>query len=205
MRSPTRSLLHAGLGLFGLVAGFLTPSVAHAGGIGLVGTGGFHFDRLYYYKQNELGKYDQQTPVDQMNSDFGGGLEILLGDKDNKVLGMFRLYYVQDAPQSDPASAADYTFKVRKDPRSIGMIDAGLSFGVLGEPDKLQGTVVGFLGSGFFTSDQTEFVQAQLGVGGTYMIARHLQASVQVTGGSRYLKRLYPIAQGSGSIRYLFD
>ncbi len=205
MRSPTRTIVHTAVGLLGLLSGFLASTEAHAGGIGLVGTGGFHYDRLYYYKQNALGEYDQQPPVDQMNSDFGGGLEVILGDKDNKVLGMFRVYYLQDAAQSDPADASEYTFNIRKDPRPVGMIDAGLSFGVLGEPDKLQGTIVGYIGSGFFTSDQTEFIQAQVGVGGTYMIARHVQASLQVTGGSRYLKRMYPIAQGTGSIRYLFD
>lgn len=188
-----------------LLAASLLPTPALAGGLGLSATGGWHMERVYYYQENALGEFEQQDPVGQVIPNGGGGLEIVLGDKDNKVLGNFRLYYLVDLPQSAPADPSDYTFNIRSDARHIGVIDAGISFGFVGDPGGLQATVVGYMGSGFFTTDQTEFVHAMAGLGGTWMLDRHVQLSAQLTGGARYKKNVYPINDAAISVRYLFD
>ncbi len=177
---------------------------AEAGGFGLLGTGGMHTDRLYYYQENAIGEYTQMEPVNQLNPNAGGGVELIVGDKDYKINGLFRLYYELDWPVVAPSG--DYTYNLRTDEgRHVGVIDAGLQFGVIGEPEALQGVIVGLIGAGFLTSDQTEFAQAQVGIGGTYTIARHLQFHAEATGGARYRKRLYPLVSGTAGVRYLFD
>lgn len=208
MRSPASSTLlrlssRALLATLATGLGFAAP--AYAGGVGVFGTGGFHGDRVYYYQQNTLGEYEQLDPQNQFNLNYGGGLEVILGDKDNKILGIFRLYFQQDAPEKEPADPNTYTFTYRTTPRNVGMIDAGLQFGVLGDPDKLQGNIIATLGSGFYTVDQTEFVQGEAGIGGSYMIDRHVQLAGWATGGVRYRKRIYPMTSAYLGVRYLFD
>lgn len=190
---------------------FLSTSVAlwsepaAAGGIGLFGTLGGHGDRVYFYQENALGEYDQMPAQDQFNLNYGGGLEVILGDKDNKILGIFRIQYNQDAAQQEPADPEEYVFTYRSTPRDLLMINAGMQFGVIGDADKLQGNIIGTIGSGFVTADQTEFIQGEVGIGGSYMVARHVQAAIWATGGVRYRKRLYPMTSGYVGIRYLFD
>lgn len=178
--------------------------LAHAGGIGLLGTGGFHGDRIYYYKQNAIGEYEQMAPEDQLNPNAGGGIELMIGDKDYKINGFFRLYYMVDGPVTAPAE--EFTYNLRTEEwRQLGVLDAGLHFGVLGDPERFQGVIIGMIGSGFLTNDQTEFAQAQAGLGATYTLDRHVQFHAEVTGGTRYRKRFYPIGSGSAGVRYLFD
>jgi len=180
-----------------------TP-LAKAGGFGLLGTGGIHSDRLYYYQENAIGEYTQMAPIDQLNPNAGGGFELIVGDKDYKINGMFRLYYELDWPVVAPTG--DFTYNLRTaEGRHVGVLDVGLQFGAIGEPESLQGVVVGLIGAGFLTSDQTEFAQAQTGIGGTYTIDRHLQFHAEITGGIRYRKRVFPMASGTAGVRYLFD
>ena len=190
-----------------LIAAFASSSTAHAGGFGLIGSGGIHGDRVYYYKENAIGEFEQQAPYDQLNPNLGGGLELMIGDKDYKINGIFRFYYLQDSPLQTPESQAegDIVYNIRQTPRDVGMIDAGLHFGLFGEPDRLQMVAIGMIGAGFMTADQTEFVQGQAGVGGTYTVARHVQFHAEVVGGARYRKRFYPAVTGSAGVRYLFD
>ncbi len=180
--------------------------VAHAGGIGLLGTGGLHSDRIYFYQQNAIGEYEQMTPQDQLNPNGGYGLELVIGDKDYKINGIFRLYYQVDAPVREPEGTGTYTYNLRTDaPREVGVLDAGLHFGVIGDPESFQGVIIGMIGSGFLTNDQTEFAQAQAGIGGTYTLGRHLQFHAEAPGGRRYRKRFYPLVSASAGVRYLFD
>lgn len=190
-----------------LVAAALSTSSAEAGGFGVLGTAGIHSDRVYYYKENAIGDFEQQAPFDQLNPNLGGGLELIIGDKDYKINGMFRFYFLQDAPLQSPESvdSGTITYNIRDTARDIGMIDAGLHFGLIGEPERLQFLVIGLIGAGFMTTDQTEFVQAQAGVGGTYTMARHVQFHAEVVGGTRYRKSFSPTFTGSAGVRYLFD
>jgi len=183
----------------------LTTSSALAGGIGVIGTGGFHGDRVYYYKQNSIGETEQQPPLDEFNPNGGGGLEFVLGDKDYKINGFFRLYYLADMPVVAP-TGTDIIYNLRTESiRDLGVADVGLQFGVLGEPEAMQMCVIGLIGTGLMTTDQTEFFEAEAGVGGTYTFARHFQAHAEVVGGVRYRKRIYPNANVTAGLRYLFD
>jgi len=176
---------------------------AYAGGIGLVTTAGLHGDRVYSYEVDVNGVSTQMAPEDQMNPDFGGGLEIVLGDKDLKVMGIFRGYYLQDTRQQDPKNGP--VFNIRDTPRDLGVVTAGLQWGVLGDPGGLQMTVIGTLGSGVFTDDFTGYALGEAGVGGTWMAARRVQVAASVVGGIRYRKRVYPTTNAYLGVRYLFD
>ena len=190
-----------------LAAALLSSTTAQAGGIGLLGTAGIHGDRVYYYKENSIGEFEQQAPLDQINPNLGGGIELVIGDKDYTINGTFRFYFLQDAPLQAPESGCDgeTICNIRTTARDIGMIDAGLHFGILGEPERLQLVIIGMIGAGFMTLDNPEFIQTQVGVGGTYTIARHVQFHAEAVGGARYRKSFGPAVTGSAGVRYLFD
>mgnify|MGYP003335285142 CR=1 FL=1 len=179
------------------------PAPALAGGIGLVTTAGIHTDRVYSYTTDDTGDAVQLDPETQINPNYGAGLEFILGDKDLKIAGVFRGYYLQDSPQSDPKSGEIYN--VRSIPRDLGLITAGLQFGAIGDPTGLQGNIIGNIGAAVFTSDLTGYVTAEAGVGGTWMAARRMQLALSVTGGVRYYKRITPTGNGYLGVRYLFD
>lgn len=192
--------------LFGtLVAliGLTASAPAFAGGIGLLGTGGMHGDRVYGYTENEAGDLKQEAPETQLNANYGGGMELTLGDRDNRIVGIFRFFYLQDGPQSAPKVGEVYA--VRTTARDIGMFTGGLQWGVVGDPTRAQFTVVSLIGSGFLTRDFTEFAQAEVGVGGTFNPNRHVQVFAEATGGIRYRKRVQPTFNATAGVRYLFD
>lgn len=186
-----------------LAALVLAPGSAQAGGLGLILNGGAHADRVYGYEALANGTYEQMEPETQFNAHGGGGLEIVLGDRDNSVLGVFRGYYLVDAGQS-PVEGADVS-EVRETARPVGMATAGLQWGVWGEPDALQAVVTANAGAGLFTSDMTEFLDLQVGGGATWMATSDLQVLGTVTAGTRYRKRFFPEAGVTVGVRYLFD
>lgn len=192
--APARLLAGSMIALSSL----LLSSPAQAGGIGLIGTGGMHADRVYGYTDDV-----QEKPEDQMNANYGGGFELMLGDRDNRISGIFRFYYLQDGPQSAPKNGD--TYAVRTTSRDIGMFTGGLQWGLVGDPTRLQLTLVTLIGSGFLTQDFTEFAQGEAGVGGTFNPTRHMQIFAEATGGIRYRKRVYPTANATLGVRYLFD
>lgn len=191
------------LALLALASLFLYARPAHAGGLGVVTTAGIHGDRVYSYDVDVNGVATQTDPENQINPNYGAGLEVVLGDKDLKVAGVFRGFYLQDAPQQEPTKGA--IFNVRDVPRDLGIITAGLQWGVLGDPGELQMTVLGTMGAAVFTADLTGYVTAEAGVGGTWMAARRVQVAASVAGGIRYQKRFYPTANAYAGVRYLFD
>ena len=186
----------------------LLPAPALAGGFGLIATGGLHSDRVYYYTPNATtGEWEQAPPINQIGANFGGGLELVLGDRDDKILGVFRGYYLQDTPQVATEEMKDpsYAYNLRTVPRDIGMVTGGLQWGMVGDPTGLQLVLTTTIGSGFLTSDFTEFLPAELGVGGTYTVARHFQIHAELTGGLRYRKRFFHTENLTLGVRYLFD
>lgn len=185
------------------LAGLAVSTPAHAGGFGIVTAAGGHVDRIYSYKYDESAAEYDQFVENQFNANVGTGLEFVLGDKDNKIIGVFRGYYLSDSPQKTPG--AGDTFAIRETSRSVGMMDAGLSFGFLGDPGNIQMTANVYLGSGFLTTDYTPFIYGEAGVGGTWMAARHVQVVASVAGGSRYRRRFFPTTSGYLGVRYLFD
>jgi len=184
----------------------LLPAPALAGGVGLVATGGLHAERVYYYSLDEqTGGFKQQDPVNQVIPNFGGGVELILGDRDDKILGVFRGYYLMDSPQSETPDMKGSTYNIRSAPRDVGMISGGLQWGLVGAPTGLQLTLYTGIGSGFLTNDFTEFLTAEIGVGGTYTIQRRIQVHAELTGGLRYRKRFYHTENLTLGVRYLFD
>lgn len=199
--SSVRSLAGAAVVLLGAAVLGATP--AHAGGIGIMAIAGGHSDRVDSYNYDADADTYSQFTESQLNSNYGTGLELVLGDKDNKILGVFRAYYLSDSPQKAPAEGSIYA--IREDSRPIGVINAGLQWGIVGQPDTFQMVIVSTLGSGFLTTDQTEFLTGDVGVGATFMVARKMQLAASVTGGARYRKLFYPTVSGSLGVRYLFD
>lgn len=197
----------------------MIPAPALAGGVGIIGTGGAHSDHLYYYSSElqtietdagpeEQTIYTQKPMYSQVNPNFGGGLELILGDRDDKILGMFRIYYLQDTAQRAAGLLAepnDYTYNLRSIPRDLGVITGGLQWGLVGDPKGLQLNLLTNLGAGFFTDDFTEFVLAEAGLGGSYMVNRHLQLHADLTGGLRFRKGFYHTENFYLGARWLFD
>lgn len=199
----------------------LTASTsAFAGGIGPVVTGGFHTEKLYYYSNtNESGEVladpddFPQYNVDQALGNVGAGLEIVLGDRDNRVQGVFRGFWNMDFPQADPAvgnKVVDPDTIVaarREDLRHVGIGSVGIQIAVLGDP-ALQKPVLNLaahVGSGFLTTDRTEFAFAQIGPALTWRLGR----SVAVWGEIDYTLRFRKVAShgatGSVGVRMMFD
>lgn len=187
----------------------LASSPAYAGGIGLVTTAGIHGDRVYSYNVDVNGEATQRAVDEQLNPNFGGGLEVVIGDKDLKIMGIFRGYYLQDAAQQEPSGkppeGSTMVFNVREVPDDLGMVTAGLQWGLVGDPGNLQLTAIGTIGAAVFTSDLSGYTTAEAGIGGTWMAARRVQAHASVTGGIRYYKRVTPTTNAYLGVRYLFD
>ncbi len=181
-------------------AALFASSPALAGGIGLVGSAGLHGDRVYGYTGAV-----QNAPETEMNANYGTGLELTLGDKDNKITGVFRFSYLQDGPETPPTNTDPGDYAIRTGTRDIGIFEGGLQWGIVGDPTRLQFTAVSYLGSGFLTKDFTEFAEGEAGIGGTFNPARHVQIFAEATGGIRYRKRVYPMTNATLGVRYLFD
>lgn len=189
-----------------LAFALLLPAPAFAGGLGLFATGGLHGDRVFYYQPDPEGNLVQADPVTQTNPNFGGGLELILGDRDNRIQGIFRGYFLQDGPQNDSFSTKDTdVFNIRTAPRNIGVIAGGIQWGLFGEPTGLQLVLDTTVGSGFLTQDFSEFVTVDAQVGGTYMINRKVQLHAEVGGGVRYRLRVTHAESLSLGVRYIFD
>src|SRR5688500_16310518 len=90
-----------------LLAGLL--SNAHAGGLGILATAGAHTEQLYFYSSADaegnaypsIADYEQFR-IGQTLPNFGSGLELVLGDRDDKIVGNCRFYWLMDTPQSVP-------------------------------------------------------------------------------------------------------
>lgn len=190
----------------------LVSGQALAGGIGLLGAVGGHQERVYYYLEDADSGAITQAPVDvQFNPSFGGGLEIMLGDRDNKAMGIIRGYYYGDAGQKVPDGATAAGNSARESLRHVAMVTAGMQFGVLGDPQALQLTVTAALGTSFLEMDPSEEVDlrpyalAEVGPGVTYVLTDSLQLAGSVVGGIRYSKRVYGTGTAYVGLRYLFD
>lgn len=183
-------------------------SPAFAGGVGILGTAGAFTETVYFYDSStDYTQYKQSQTL----TDYGSGLEFVLGDRDDKITGMFRLYWLHDSPEKDPAELtglvdpANVVANVREDPRNIGMASFGVQWGIIGSPDTFMVNALTSIGTGFITSDHTEFVSAQLGGGVTYRVARDAQLFGEVVYVPRYRKGLEHGASAFAGARWLFD
>lgn len=195
---------------------------AQAGGVGLILTGGAHTEQMWYH--SNLISRDGGEGVEVSNPrDFekyelvqtlphaGAGLEVLLGDRDDRITGVFRFYYMQDAPQVDPAAvttlvpAANVIAAYRDKPRHVGIGLVGLNFGILGQPDGFQAGIATHVGSGFLTSDHTEFFLADVGPMVTYKFTRQMFAFGEVAYQMRFRKGWSNGLNATAGVRYMFD
>lgn len=181
---------------------------ALAGGFGLVGTGGIHADEVYFY---DASAENAQYKLNQTLPNFGGGAEVLLGDKDDRFTGVMRLYYLQDAGLKDPADLTqlvdpgDVVADVREEPRHLGIATVGLQWAILGQPEQAAFVVLADVGSGFLTDDHTEFLLAEGGAGMSYQFARDLRFFANATYTLRYRKGASHGANVYAGVRYFFD
>ena len=180
-----------------------TSTSALAGGIGLISTAGLHQERAYYYGGNVQAFDSQSRP------NYGVGLEGIIGDKDDKIQGILQMAWVKDSPASNPDTGGaknvvhpDYD---SVDARDIGVIGLGVQWGILGDPSGGQLVINSLVGSGFITTDNTEFVKVELGVGGTWNFTEAIQGMANVNGVMRARKRLSFGPSATLGIRYLFD
>ncbi|MCK6507618.1 hypothetical protein L6R53_30340 [Myxococcota bacterium] len=181
------------------------PSQALAGGIGLLTTGGLHQTRAYYYDADGNQGIDAQTRLN-----YGGGLMGVLGDKDDKVQGIMRLWYMQDQREADPDTGDTegevfYPAYSEQGPRHLGMFTAGVQWGLLGDPSKAMLTLETHAGSGFATSDASEFLLIEVGPGGTLAVSDELVLFASVTADLRYRKRASLSENVYLGARFMFD
>jgi hypothetical protein len=199
------SLTRLPLALAGLVLG-LVPAEALAGGIGLVTYGGAYSLPVYYYDSDgNQGIDSQQRPT------YGGGVDFLIGDKDDKLVGLARVYMIRDTPPKAPefegADGEEYTWPAQEDepPRKVGTLTMGAQWGAFGDPLGTQFVVTGMIGTGFASTDDREFVVAEPGVGVTHTIKDHWQFAANANLGLRYRKRITMGENVVVGVRYLFD
>jgi hypothetical protein len=181
---------------------FATP--AQAGGLGVIANGGLHEELVYYY--TDLG--NQGLDV-QHKPNYGGGLEVLMGDRDARVQGAARLYYMADVPQEAPdvgkLDIPDTNYAFRDVTRNIGVVTTGVYWGILGDPEKLELNLNTFIGAGTFTVDNSEFILGEAGVGGKYALNDHFQVFANVAAAVRYRKGFFGSGNSYLGVRYLFD
>jgi hypothetical protein len=190
------------------IASLGVSSTAFAGGFGLMGLGGVHTDTVYFYdSSNNMAQIRQTQTLPQ----YGVGGEFLLGDRDDRIIGVFRGYWMQDAPQQDPAERTktvapeNVVAAVRTEPKNIGAASFGVQWGLWGDPEKLMVTGITAVGSGFLTTDHTEFMMLQLGGGATYAFRPDMQVFADVNYTGRYRKNFSNGVTAYAGVRYLFD
>jgi len=200
-----------------MAASLLTASPAFAGGIGLLATGGAHTEPLYYYKntdanQNPLpsvDQYEQKSLVETLPN-LGLGVDLALGDRDDKIIGDCRFYWMQDAPQVSPTDAGatlkkdQITAAWRDTARNVGIGAIGLQWQIVGN-DKIHLNALGHVGSAFVTVDHTEFLALDLGPSVTYRATRQIQLFGDVDYMARYRKGLSHSVNAFLGARYMFD
>lgn len=182
----------------------LSSSTAHAGGLGLLATGGMHTERAYYYDTDGNQGIDSQV---RPNGGFGG--ELLLGDKDDKVIGFGRFYLLSDTPTTEPdtqgISDAVYPDAHLQGAEHMGVMTVGIQWSLWGDPSGLQVVLNSLAGSGFVTVDNLEFLLVEVGGGGTYALNERLQVYGNLAGTTRYRKTFSFGGNAYAGVRYMFD
>jgi hypothetical protein len=201
---PTHALLAPPFLAAGLFLVALASTPARAGGIGVIGTGGMTTTRAYYYNAEGAQGVDHQT-----RPQAGFGMEGLLGDRDDKILGVLRLYWLRETPPETPdtqgVSNAIHPDYDALDPRDVGIAQIGIQWGLLGDPNGVQLVLNTLAGTGFLTEDSTEFGLAEAGVGGTWAANESVQVFASVADTLRMRKIVDYGPAAYAGVRYLFD
>lgn len=177
---------------------------ARAGGVGIVLTGGMHTGKAYYYNA------EGEQGIDNQNlGQAGVGLEGLLGDRDDKILGIMRVYWLREAQPNTPDTQGVedpvYPDYESLGPRDIGVAEVGIQWGLLGDPNGLQLALSTLVGTGFLTTDDTPFALADVGIGGTLAATDSIQLFANIAMNVRHRKTVSWGPAAYAGARYLFD
>ncbi|HMV66973.1 MAG TPA: hypothetical protein PKA64_08995 [Myxococcota bacterium] len=199
----------------------LAPVSAYAGGVAPIVTGGFHTEKVYFYSKEkdggagalirDQGQYEQYSATESIGQ-FGSGLELMLGDRDDFIQGVFRGYWMMDTPQVDPGKVSDLVdadalvASWRTETRHAGVGTVGIQWGVVrAASDRFKLGMSLHVGAGFLTSDHTEFLLAQGGVNVNYQITRTVEFFADVDYGLRVRKTPGHGLYATTGLRFLFD
>ena len=186
------------------LAGLFAPAPALAGGVGLLTNAGFHQARTYYYDEEGRQGIDSQHRFN-----YGVGGVAVLGDKDDRVQGVMRIYFMQDQPLAVPNTGdtvdAVYPAESEQGWKPYGVMTAGIQWGLFGDPDGLQLTLETHAGSGFASTEALEFLLVEAGPGGTWAMTDRMQLVGSLTASMRYRKRAYLSENLYLGVRYMFD
>ncbi len=222
-----------------VLASLLAAAPASAGGIGILVGGGMRTEEVYYYSSQAAGEGGSavnindtdlwpQYRLDTIIPQGIGGLEVQLGDRDDRIMGIFRFYYQGELPEPDPTtmdlSELDPAVSgvsedaihaaTRQTIQHNGVASVGLSWGIFGSPDTWQLGVSGHLGSGFLSTNATTptgettsptFLQANIGPTFNVKVARQVQLFTDLSYQARYHKDVEHGANLMLGARYLFD
>ena len=188
-------------------------STAEAGGVGVFATPGVRQMPAYFYNSAGDQGIDWQLP-----GSYGFGVEGILGDKDDRIMGIARFYYLSDLPVSDPDTgnaevtpedgALDgYVYPPAADqPASAaGAAAVGIQWGIFGDPTGLQFVLSTVAGTAFITTDNLEFFMFEPGAGVTYTVNDQFQFYGVANYQLRFRKRFTSGANVVAGARFLFD
>lgn len=205
--------------LIGAALLLVPTSSAFAGGLGIMATGGIHTERHFYYSDTSpdgepyraIEDYDQYQ-FNPLIPQAGGGLELLLGDRDDRIQGSMRFFYSAELPPPDPAGLdpnvdPDHIVAdLREGIRHLGFGMVGLNWGVVGDPGGFQFVLTAHVGAAFLSLDHNEFLAVQAGPGVSWRMSRQLQLFADVQYQARFQKTEFGHAgQGNVGLRFLFD
>ena len=156
-----------------LIAFLMLPAPALAGGVAPLVTGGFHTEPVAYYSSEtasgvkipSLGDYPQYSQTEYIG-DVGSGLELVVGDRDDLIQGVFRAYWMMDLPEHVPTpregevvDESALVAPIRTDIKHMGIGTVGLQWGVVrAANDKFRFALGLNVGAAFATKDHTEFL-----------------------------------------------
>lgn len=195
----------------------LMSNPAEAGGIGVITTAGTHSDVFYAYDLS-----DTQYAVRRQAPDYGVGLQMVLGDANDKFIGTARMWMQQDAAQSDASvneaakeqgwkgtdedgNPNPLTYAYRDTPRNLGLATAGVQWRLWGEPLGFQLNLITNIGAGFMTTDSTEFILTQVGPGVHYTLNDKIQVNAELAYEMRFRKSISHGSTFNLGVRYLID
>lgn len=182
-------------------------SNAYAGGMGVMAMGDIRTQPVYYY---DSAANNQQYKMTQMIPGFGAGIDLVLGDRDDRIVGVFRGYWLREAAEKDPANSSnlnpdDIVANWREEARDVGVAMVGLQIGIVGDPTKFQLTLNPSAGAGFITTDHTEYLSMEFGPGMTYNVGDRMQIHATAAYQMRVRKSIVHGAVAYAGVRYLFD
>lgn len=208
MRSASSLLLGASL----LAGAALTSSAALAGGLGVVGSAGLHTDPVYAYDLSNT-----QYEVNQMRPHYGMGIQAVLGDRDDRFVGLAKFYWIQDAAQADnnipdgaknagyTGDASELSYTVREESINVGIATAGVQWGLWGDPLGFQLNAISNIGAAWATPDAREYLFIEVGPGFHYSLNNRIQVNAELAYQTRFRKGFEHGVHLNAGVRFLFD